>query len=209
MRPHFWHVRWVPPGGTSSLPLQQSGLGTHSGSRGIKATVSCSAQVAGASRCPPKPEILVIVISLGFRRTNGRRRSNPANLAVGIELRMSSLAVDIQEARAHSAKVSEEALTVDLVDGRTIIAPLVWFPRLWHGTPRERSHLEIVGEGAYIHWPDLDEDLTVTGLLAGRQSGESPESLRKWLASRKPRHKSRASKRPSNKRMQPRRQTPA
>jgi hypothetical protein len=98
---------------------------------------------------------------------------------------MNSLAVDIQEARAQSAKVNEEALQVDLVDGRTIIVPLVWFPRLWHGTPRERNRFEIFGDGAYIHWPDLDEDLTVSGLLAGRQSGEGPESLKKWLASRK------------------------
>lgn len=81
--------------------------------------------------------------------------------------------------------VSEDALTVDLVDGRTIIVPLVWYPRLWHGTPEERKHLEIFGGGAYIHWPDLDEDLTVAGLLAGRRSGESPESLKKWLEVRK------------------------
>ena len=98
---------------------------------------------------------------------------------------MSSLAVETQEARARSATVTEEAITVDLVDGRTIIVPLVWFPRLWHGTPRERKHFEIFGDGAYIHWPDLDEDLTVAGLLAGRQSGESPQSLKKWLQSRK------------------------
>ena len=89
------------------------------------------------------------------------------------------------EARAQSARVSDEALAVDLVDGRTIIVPLVWFPRLWHGVPQERRHFEIFGDGTYIHWPDLDEDLTVAGLLAGRQSGESPQSLRKWLASRK------------------------
>jgi hypothetical protein len=98
---------------------------------------------------------------------------------------MSSSAVEIQEARAQSAQVSDEALTVDLVDGRTVIVPLVWFPRLWHGRPQERNRFEIFGDGAYIHWPDLDEDLTVAGLLAGRQSGESPESLRKWLGSRK------------------------
>jgi len=107
---------------------------------------------------------------------------------------MSSSAVDIQEARAQSAKVSDEALTVDLVDGRTIVVPLVWFPRLWHGRPQERNHFEIFGDGAYIHWPDLDEDLTIAGLLAGRQSGESPESLRKWLGSRKARHRGRGSK---------------
>ncbi len=97
---------------------------------------------------------------------------------------MSSSAVET-ETRAQSVKVDGEALTVDLSDGRTIIVPLVWFPRLWHGTPRERSHFEVFGEGRYIHWPDLDEDLTVAGLLAGRQSGESLESLGKWLDSRK------------------------
>ena len=92
---------------------------------------------------------------------------------------MNSLAVEIQEARAQSVTVTEEALTVDLVDGRTLIVPLVWHPRLWHGTPEERSHFEIFGDGAYIHWPDLDEDLTVAGLLAGQCSGESPQSLKK------------------------------
>lgn len=107
---------------------------------------------------------------------------------------MSSSVTDIQEARAQAAKVSGEALEVDLVDGRTIIVPLIWFPRLWHGTPQERNHFEIVGDRAYIHWPDLDEDLTVVGLLAGRQSGESPQSLRKWLSSRKARNKRRRSR---------------
>jgi hypothetical protein len=98
---------------------------------------------------------------------------------------MNSSAVEIQEARAQSVRVTEEALSVDLVDGRTIIVPLVWYPRLWHGTPGEPSHFEIFGDGAYIHWPDLDEDLTVAGLLAGRHSGESPQSLQKWLEARK------------------------
>jgi hypothetical protein len=100
---------------------------------------------------------------------------------------MSSLGVDIQEARAQSVTVNDEALSVDLVDGRTVIVPLVWFPRLWHGSKEERDNLEIFGDGAYIHWPDLDEDLTVGGLLEGKRSGESPTSLKKWLASRKPR----------------------
>ena len=110
---------------------------------------------------------------------------------------MSSSAVEIQEARAQSAKVSDEALEVDLMDGRTIIVPLVWFPRLWHGTPQERNHFEIFGDGAYIHWPALDEDLTIAGLLAGRQSGESPQSLRKWLASRKVRNEKAGTVEPS------------
>jgi hypothetical protein len=98
---------------------------------------------------------------------------------------MNSSAVEIQEARARSVMVSEDALTIDLVDGRTIIVPLVWYPRLWYGTPEERNHFEVFGDGAYIHWPDLDEDLTVAGLLAGRRSGESPQSLKKWLEARK------------------------
>ncbi len=123
-----------------------------------------------------------------------RRRSRAAFIASvacrvvaseGARGGMSSLAADIQEARARHLSVSEEALTVDLVDGRTIIVPLVWYPRLWHGTAEERSHFEIFGDGAYIHWPDLDEDLTVAGLLAGRRSGESPQSLKRWLEVRK------------------------
>ena len=98
---------------------------------------------------------------------------------------MNSSAVEIQEARAQSVTVTEEALTVDLVDGRTIIVPLVWYPRLWHGRPEERGHFEIFGDGVYIHWPDVDEDLTVAGLLAGRRSRESPQSLKAWLEARK------------------------
>lgn len=96
----------------------------------------------------------------------------------------SSLVVEVQEARAQSVALTDDALTVDLVDGRTIIVPLVWFPRLWHGTPQERKNFEIFGDGAYLHWPELDEDLTVAGLLAGRRSGESPRSLSRWLNSR-------------------------
>jgi len=98
---------------------------------------------------------------------------------------MNSSVVDTQEARACSVKLSNEALTVDLIDGRTVIVPLVWFPRLWHGSVEERENLEIFGDGAYIHWPELDEDLTVAGLLKGKRSGESPTSLKKWLAARK------------------------
>jgi hypothetical protein len=99
---------------------------------------------------------------------------------------MSSSGVEIQEARALSLSVDDEALSVDLVDGRTVIVPLVWYPRLWHGSKQERNNFEIFGDGAYVHWPDLDEDLTIVGLLEGRRSAESGPSLKKWLASRKP-----------------------
>ena len=90
-----------------------------------------------------------------------------------------------QEARAKQVFVNDDSLTVDLLDGRTITVPLVWYPRLWYGTPEERSHFEVFGNGTYIHWPDLDEDLTVSGFLSGRRSGERPESLKKWLDGRR------------------------
>jgi len=102
---------------------------------------------------------------------------------------MNSLAVEIQEARAQNVAVTEDSLTVDLVDGRTIIVPLVWYARLWHGTPEERNNFEIISDGTIIHWPDLDEDLSVSGLLAGRRSGESPQSLKRWLEARAARGK--------------------
>jgi len=78
---------------------------------------------------------------------------------------------------------------VDLVDGRTIIVPLAWYPRLWHGTLEERQNCELFGDGEYIHWPDLDEDLTVAGMLAGRRSQEGAESLKRWLEARAARTK--------------------
>jgi hypothetical protein len=92
---------------------------------------------------------------------------------------MSSLAAEKREPRARRVAVTDESLTVDLVAGRTIIVPLVWYPRLWHGTPEERNRFEIFGDGTYINWLDLDEDLTVAGLLAGLPSGENPQSLKK------------------------------
>jgi len=97
---------------------------------------------------------------------------------------MNSLATEIREARAQKVILSKDSLTIDLADGRTIIVPLVWYPRLWYGTVEERTHFEIIGDGAFIHWPDLDEDLSVSGILAGRQSGESQQSLKRWLEQR-------------------------
>ena len=97
---------------------------------------------------------------------------------------MSTLEIDIQEARAQDIRVNDDVLAVDLTDGRTIITPLAWFPRLMDGTPQERANFEIIGDGKYIHWVDLDEDLTIAGILAGKRAKENPESLKKWLASR-------------------------
>lgn len=94
---------------------------------------------------------------------------------------MNSLTVEVQEARAQRVAINAETLTVELVDGRVISVPLAWYPRLWYGAPEERAHFEIIGDGTIIHWPELDEDLSVSGILAGRRSGETPESLKKWL----------------------------
>jgi hypothetical protein len=97
----------------------------------------------------------------------------------------SQLPSDVTEARAQHVVVTNETLTVDLVDGRTISVPLSWYPRLAHGSGAERSHWRFIGDGEGIHWPDLDEDISIEGLLAGRRSGESQRSLGKWLDNRK------------------------
>ena len=91
---------------------------------------------------------------------------------------------ELRHATAQSVSVTEDALTADLADGRTISVPLAWFPRLAHGTAQERSNWRLIGGGEGIHWPDLDEDISVDSLLAGRKSGETQESLRRWLDSR-------------------------
>ena len=97
---------------------------------------------------------------------------------------MNSLAFEIQEAQANNVTSTDDSLVVDLVDGRTIIAPLLWYPRLWHGTPEERNKVEISEDGTLLYWPDLDEDLSVAGILIGRRSGESQQSLKGWLEER-------------------------
>ena len=92
------------------------------------------------------------------------------------------------EARVPSAiraRILNSAVVVDLRDGRTVTAPLRWYPRLLHGTARERRNWRLIGGGVGIHWPDLDEDLSVEGILAGRPSAESQASLKKWLSDRK------------------------
>ena len=71
---------------------------------------------------------------------------------------MNTLEIEIQEARAQAVRVDENSLIVDLTDGRTIITPLTWYPRLMYGTVKERANFEIIGDGRYIHWLDLDED---------------------------------------------------
>jgi len=98
---------------------------------------------------------------------------------------MTSSPVDVGQALAQDVKVTKDTLIVDLADGRTLSVPVSWYPRLAHGTPAEQSEWELIGRGHGIHWPKLDEDIAVEDLLAGRRSGESPTSLKRWLQSRK------------------------
>ncbi|MBI2527988.1 MAG: DUF2442 domain-containing protein [Candidatus Rokubacteria bacterium] len=97
---------------------------------------------------------------------------------------MTTSTTETLPARARTVAVTEDALTVDLADGRTVTVPIGWYPRLLHGTRRQRSHWRLVGGGLGIHWPDLDEDVSVEDLLAGRPSGESQRSLKRWLDAR-------------------------
>lgn len=97
---------------------------------------------------------------------------------------MSISVLEIREAFASTVRIGDDSLVVDLYDGRTITVPLAWFPRLARGTPAQRENYCLIGGGTGLHWPDLDEDISVESLLAGRRSGETQQSLRSWLASR-------------------------
>ena len=97
---------------------------------------------------------------------------------------MSTSAIEVRVALAQRVHVTSDALIVDLTDGRTLTVPLAWYPRLAYGKPSERSKWRLIGRGHGIHWPALDEDISVEGLLAGQPSGESQSSLAKWLKSR-------------------------
>ena len=98
---------------------------------------------------------------------------------------MSTLSSEPGSALAQGVTVTDEALVVDLVDGRTVTVPLLWYPRLAHGTVTERANWRFIGRGEGIHWPALDEDISVAGLLAGRPSAETQASLQRWLESRR------------------------
>lgn len=94
---------------------------------------------------------------------------------------MTTLAIEIQVPEAVEVKVSDDTLAVELSDGRTISVPLGWYPRLEHATSRERANWRLVGKGQGIHWEDIDEDISIEGLIAGKPSGESQSSFKRWL----------------------------
>jgi hypothetical protein len=112
--------------------------------------------------------------------TNWSRRIEISYWEVG----MSSSTVETREVLATHVEVYEDTLSVELADGRTIAAPLAWYPRLAHASAEELKSWRLIGGGRGIHWPDLDEDISVANLLAGQPSTESQSSFKRWLAAR-------------------------
>ncbi len=99
---------------------------------------------------------------------------------------MNTLDIELKIPEAMDVHVSEDTLSVELSDGRTISVPIDWYPRLTHATEQERSSWRIIGKGHGIHWEDLDEDISVGNLLAGIPSGESQSSSKNgWMQKRK------------------------
>ena len=97
---------------------------------------------------------------------------------------MNSSTIEIRLPLATQVRFTDDALAVELSDGREISVPLAWYPRLSHGTTGERAHWRLNGNGQGIHWPDLDEDISVQNLLEGRPSGESQTSFQRWIDQR-------------------------
>lgn len=106
---------------------------------------------------------------------------------------MNISAIEVVVPDVETVTVTEDTLSVNLSDGRSIAVPLAWFPRLVHATQKERNSYRLIGRGQGIRWEDIDEDISVKGLLAGRASGESQASFKKWLKRRVSRLRSRSS----------------
>ena len=98
---------------------------------------------------------------------------------------MNFLKTEINISKIQHITITEDSLIVDLIDGRTISVPIAWYPRLLYGTLEERNNWRLIGNGEGIHWSELDEDISVENLLAGKHSGESQSSLKKWLKKHK------------------------
>jgi len=97
---------------------------------------------------------------------------------------MTTLVIDSAASRATAVRLTDDTLIVDLADGRSVSVPLAWYPRLLQGSSAERANHRFIGEGEGIHWPDLDEDVSVENILAGRVSGEASKSFERWLEAR-------------------------
>ena len=84
-----------------------------------------------------------------------------------------------------NAVATEDTLSVDLSDGRSLSVPLAWYPRLLNASQKERSNWRVIGQGHGLHWESIDEDISIENLLAGRPSGESQKSFERWLVTRR------------------------
>ena len=98
---------------------------------------------------------------------------------------MNSLAIEIEIPKVENVIVTDETLSIELSDGRAISVPLAWYPRLLNANLKEKTNWRLIGNGEGIHWEDIDEDISVKALLLGKASGESQQSLKKWLKKRK------------------------
>lgn len=100
---------------------------------------------------------------------------------------MTSLTIDVLDIdipTIRSIEITDDTLSVDLSDGRTISVPLAWYPRLLHGSIEERQDWRLIGGGEGIHWVQLDEDISVKNIILGQPSGESQKSFQRWLSQR-------------------------
>jgi hypothetical protein len=88
--------------------------------------------------------------------------------------------IEVRQARANRVAITDDSLTIDLTDSRTISVPIAWYPRLLHGSRAERQNWRLIGVGEGIHWPDLDEDVSVENVVYGQPSGESQRSFKRW-----------------------------
>lgn len=97
---------------------------------------------------------------------------------------MHSSTVETRTPLAANVHVEGDSLSVELTDGRVLFVPLAWYPRLSRGTAQERNEWRLIGKGQGIHWPLLDEDISVENLILGKPSGESQASFKRWLEQR-------------------------
>ena len=107
---------------------------------------------------------------------------------------MNTVMIEINKAKAKKITLSDDTIIIDLEDGRTISAPIAWYPRLLYGTKKERNNWRLIGDGEGIHWPDLDEDISIDNIIFGKSSGESQQSFKKWLDNRNKNIKERKTK---------------
>lgn len=94
----------------------------------------------------------------------------------------SSIMIDrLKITQVQQVAVTDDSLTVNLSDDRIISVPLAWYPRLLHGSQDARNNWRLTGSKEGIHWPDLDEDISIKNIILGHPSGESQKSLKRWL----------------------------